>query len=81
MHGAWPQNKRKNKMNHEQLLQDAIKRHALQEIIRMSDILLDRASEEINKNNTKEHSNFAAYAMAVLLDIKIQAKQGLEGKV
>ncbi|NBP13518.1 hypothetical protein EBU95_03850 [bacterium] len=68
-------------MNHDQLLEDALRRHSLQEIIRMADILLDRSSEELNNKNSKEHSNFAAYVMAVLLDIKLQAKEGLEGKL
>lgn len=67
-------------MNHEQLLKDAAMKHSLKEVIRVSNILLDRASEEINNKSSKEHANFAAYVMAIVLDLKLNAVQGLEGK-
>jgi hypothetical protein len=66
-------------MNHEQLLKDAAMKHSLKEVIRLSNILLDRTSEEINNKNSKEHSNFAAYVTVVVLDLKLKAIQGLKG--
>lgn len=65
-------------MTNQQLLIDARRKRVLKETVELADKLVNRASDEINANNSSEHNKFAAYVFAAMLDLKVRARLALE---